>query len=116
MKEKRMVRVHLSLNKDNKTCYRYTAGNPNVKSQVELVNFYDLSPLNMSGFLRYLFVKGAKVPETIGLVQLFLVNNPLGIIRNDFRYQQVIAVLMSDQHQADFSVYYHQYKSYILGL
>ena len=114
--EKRTVKVHLSLDRNNKTCFRYTAGNPAVKSQTELVNFFDLSPLNMSGFLRYLFVKKASVPEDIGLIQLFLVNNPLGIVRNDWRYQKVIAILMSDRYQAEFSVYYHQYKSYILGL
>ena len=116
MKTQGRVRVHLSLDKKDNTCFRFTNGNPMTKNKLEAVNFYDLSPLNLSGFLRFMYIKKCQLPEAVAIIQLYVVNYPMGIVRNDYRYQTCVSVMMSDQYNDMFSLYYQQYKEYVLGL
>lgn len=107
----KMVRVHLGyIGKDNQTGFRFTNGNPSVKSNLELIPFNLLNPITISGFIKYLWIKKADTCEHVRLMGLRLSTMPLGVLAKPWHEKAIIA-LMSNQKK--YSLYYNQYQEYI---
>ena len=55
------VRVHFGyVNSGRDEGFRYSRGNPAVRSKLEPVQFDDLNPITISGFIKYLWIAGLR--------------------------------------------------------
>jgi len=106
-----MIACHLGyVDNGTKTGFRYSRGNPTVSSYNKLVPFNELSPIVISGFIKYLWIKKAQTGEHLRLMGMRFETQPL-IVLPPYWYDKTIASLMGNQEK--YSVYYHQYKQYI---
>ena len=90
--------------------FRYSRGNPAVKSKFELIPFDLLNPITISGFIKYLWIKKAETNEHVRLMGLRLSTMPLGVLAKPWHIKAV-ASFMSNQEK--YSLFYNQYLEYI---
>ena len=107
-----MVKVHWGcVNSGRDEGFRYSRGNPAIHSKLDLIMFNNLSPIAISGFVKYLWIKKADTNEHLRLMGLRLSTLPLGVLAKPWHEKAIISFM---SNQAKYSLYYHQYKEYIL--
>ncbi len=105
-----MVKVHLGyVGKDDLTGFRFSRGNPALKSQLELIPFDLLSPITIMCFTKYLFIKNADTCSNIKLMGLRLSNMPLMVMTKNWSDK---AVLLFMVEQKKYSLMYNRYKEW----
>ena len=88
--------------------FRYSRGNPAVKSQTRPVQFNLVNPIFISGFIKYLYIKKANTCEHIRLMGLRLTNlSSLAVLAQTW-HEKSITCFMANQPK--YSLYFTQYE------
>ena len=113
MSDTNMISVHWGyIDNGTKQGFRYSRGNPAIKSKFDLIAFNNLSPIAISGFIKYLWIKKAETNNHIKLMGLRLSTMPLAILAKPWHEKSIISFMAN---QEKYSLYYHQYKEWILS-
>ncbi len=109
-----MVKVHFGyINNGLNEGFKYSRGNPAIHSKLELIPFDLLDPITISGFVKYLWIKKADTNEHLKLMGLRLSTMPLTILAKPWHKKVVLSCMA---RQDKYSVFFNQYKEWILSL